>query len=140
MQTLYIMQGVPGSGKSTVAKAIKGDYNPRIVICSTDEYFYEGGVYKFDPSKLGEYHLKNLWRAIDFMEKGFSVIVDNTNIRAKDCKNYVAHALRLGMSVQFIRVTGNFQSIHGVPQATIDRMKASMEDLSIEKFQEKSND
>lgn len=54
---VFIMRGVSGSGKSTIAKELA---YPEGVIHSTDDYFYnEAGEYKFDPTKLSEYHEKN---------------------------------------------------------------------------------
>ena len=47
---LYLLRGVPGSGKSTVAKNIGGTH------FETDKYFMVDGEYKFDPTKLKQYH------------------------------------------------------------------------------------
>ena len=43
---LYLLRGVPGSGKSTVAQNIGGTH------FETDKYFMVDGEYKFDPTKL----------------------------------------------------------------------------------------
>lgn len=131
MQTLYILQGVPGSGKSTVAKVLwRGTNNS--LICSTDDYFMKDDEYKFDPSKLGEYHEANLNKAKFALDEGATVIVDNTNIKRVHCQPYVYYAFAKNIPVVFIRVTGNFQSIHGVPDNVIQRMKREMEDLTLE--------
>ncbi len=54
---VYIMRGVPGSGKSTVAKEIA---HPDGAIHSTDTKFIdEHGIYRFDSEKKGEYHDQN---------------------------------------------------------------------------------
>lgn len=134
-QTLYVMQGIPGSGKSTLAKMIFDSIlssGGACVICSTDNLFMVDGVYKFNPSKLGEYHSINLERSKEYMDQGYSVIVDNTNIYRKHCKPYVSYAVSKGIPVVFIRVEGRFKSIHGVPQHVIDKMNFEMEILDIE--------
>lgn len=137
-QTLYIMQGVPGSGKSSLAEKLQyiADIDNSAKCCwvvSTDDYFMEDGVYKFDPKKLGENHKKCYNRTIEFLSFGDSVVVDNTNIHAWEAREYVRFAVSKGIPVVFIRVTGDFKSTHNVPQATIDRMKQEIEDLSVEK-------
>ena len=50
MKTLYLLRGVPGAGKSTLAKSLGG------VHFETDTYFMENGEYKFDPTKLKDAH------------------------------------------------------------------------------------
>ena len=50
MKTLYIVRGVPGSGKSTFAKSLGGTH------FETDMFFMKDGEYKFDMSKIKEAH------------------------------------------------------------------------------------
>ncbi len=50
MKTLYIVRGVPGSGKSTFAKTLGGTH------FETDNYFMIDGEYKFDFTKIKEAH------------------------------------------------------------------------------------
>ncbi len=136
-QTLYILQGPPGSGKSWIARALKAFHafhHPfvKTVVCSTDDFHEIDGVYIFQPEKLGYFHKCNLEKAQRAMAEGHIVVIDNTNIKRKDVKPYVKHAVGLNIPVVFVRVTGNFKSIHGVPDDVIQRMKAQMQDLSIE--------
>ena len=49
-KTLYIVRGIPGSGKSTFAKTLGGTH------FETDEFFMVDGEYKFDPTKLKDAH------------------------------------------------------------------------------------
>ena len=52
----FIMRGVPGSGKSTVASKIKGENG---IIHSTDDYFIDAnGEYQFDKTLLAKNHEK----------------------------------------------------------------------------------
>ena len=50
MKTLYIVRGVPGSGKSTFAKSLGGTH------FEADMFFMKDGEYKFDMSKIKEAH------------------------------------------------------------------------------------
>lgn len=128
---LYVMQGAPGSGKSTVARAIKGD-NPRCFICSTDDYHVIDGKYVFQPDMLRTYHAMNLGRAKAMLDMAVDVIVDNTNIRRWECREYVRYAHDKGITIVFIRVEGRFGNIHGVPADRVEAMRAAMESLTIE--------
>ena len=49
MKNLYLLRGLPGSGKSTLSTQLGGSH------FETDKYFVgENGEYNFDPSKLKE--------------------------------------------------------------------------------------
>ncbi|KXJ22434.1 NEDD4-binding protein 2 [Exaiptasia diaphana] len=95
-KVIVIMRGLPGSGKSSFARAIKGNG----VIYSTDDYFMRNGQYQFDIAYLGEAHEWNQIRAREAMKSGISpVIIDNTNIQAWQMKPYVSMAQRLGYEI-----------------------------------------
>ena len=53
MKKLYIVRGLPGSGKSTFAEALVGS---DFLVCEADKYFMVDGEYKFDGSKLKDAH------------------------------------------------------------------------------------
>lgn len=130
-QTLYVMQGASGSGKSTISEMICRSL-PKCVIHSTDDLFWEGEKYNFRPEKLSEYHAINLERTKSALDDGYSVIVDNTNILRWQCKKYVEYAVAKGIAVVFIRVTGQFQNVHGVPDEKVQWMRDNMENLTVE--------
>ena len=62
-------------------------------------------------------------RAKAFLDEGRSVIVDNTNIQAWQPREYVRHAIRLGVQVEFVRASGNFNNVHGVPLEKVEKMR-----------------
>lgn len=99
------MRGVPGSGKSTAAKKILDSHvaeGLKCQVCSTDFYFMKDGTYQFDPQNLGRNHMKNQDRAWRLMREGCDVvIIDNTNIRARDYSPYVKLAKSHGYEVEF---------------------------------------
>ena len=148
MQKLVIMQGPPGGGKTTVAIALKArlestkEWPGSVQICSTDDYFMIGhpltGFYKFEPDKLTKHHQSNQHRVLYLLERGITVIVDNTNIRAWEARPYVEMGMRLqnglrrGLKIEFVRCDGRFPNTHGVPGEKVEAMRAAMEDLSVE--------
>lgn len=120
------MRGVPGSGKSTVARTIAGENGK---IHSTDEYFYENDTYRFDHTKLKEYHNKNFSKFCSSLIDGVSTVVcDNTNIAKWQYQRYVSEAKKYGYIVAIIAMphpepkVAAKRNIHGVPQHVIKKM------------------
>ncbi|XP_068840689.1 NEDD4-binding protein 2-like 1 isoform X4 [Capricornis sumatraensis] len=61
---LYLLRGLPGSGKTTLARQLQHDF-PRALIFSTDDFFFrEDGAYEFNPDFLEEAHEWNQKRGI----------------------------------------------------------------------------
>ncbi|KAE9417939.1 hypothetical protein Angca_007348, partial [Angiostrongylus cantonensis] len=90
---MVLMRGVPGSGKSHLARSLSADYGG--VVYSTDDFFLQNGVYQFQPEKLEEYHRNNILRVREAMVNGIkTVVVDNTNIFIHHMQQYAFHAVR----------------------------------------------
>jgi predicted kinase len=103
---VYLMQGIPGSGKSTIASMIA--HSTDGVILSTDEYWYEDGSYQYDPKRAGEAHQWNQRRCVNLMQQDVSpLIIDNTNITQTEAQPYLTFAKMYGYTVQVIRVEAN---------------------------------
>lgn len=126
MKVAYIMRGIPGSGKSTVARRLAG---PTGVAHSTDEYFMTDGVYRFDATKLPEYHARNLAAFTRSLQAGLKVVVcDNTNVQLWHMKPYITAATEHGYAVIVVEMphpdpaTAAERNLHGTPIATIQRM------------------
>ena len=126
---MYIVRGLPGSGKSTLAKNLAG---PDGVIYSTDDFFMEGGEYKFDPKKIVENHMKNQARAKAACESGISpIVIDNTNVQKWETRPYVQMAKDNGYQVKFMESNTPWardpeelakRNLHGVPLEGIKNM------------------
>ncbi|XP_062569118.1 2',3'-cyclic-nucleotide 3'-phosphodiesterase-like isoform X2 [Saccostrea cucullata] len=87
--TIFIMRGVPGSGKSTIARALKQVY-PTAVVCSADDYFMRGSEYNYRSDDLGSAHRFCQEKASDAVRNGTNVIIiDNTNIKRWEMKFYL---------------------------------------------------
>lgn len=136
---LIIMRGIPGSGKSTIAKKLVGGG----IIHSTDEVIESKGDYNqfFEEMKstgdfkaLSRAHSENNKNARASIDAGISpVIIDNTNIKASEPKSIVEYALRSGYDDDNIEIvdigTRNLaakelfeRNTHGVPLDKIGAM------------------
>ena len=121
---LLLIRGLPGSGKTTMAKQYA---QIGYVHCEADQYFERGGEYRFDPAKLHAAHDDCLRRAISAMDAGRSVVVANTFTRRWEMEPYLRAAKRRGINVRIIEATGNWPNVHGVPADAIERMRARWE-------------
>jgi hypothetical protein len=124
---LYIIRGLPGSGKTTVA----GKLAP--VVVEADLFMVdEGGEYKFDPKKLGSAHAQCQAVTEQLLSHriAVSVAVANTFTRRWEYQPYIDMACRYDTPYQIITCVGDpsWVSIHNVPAATLARMKERWED------------
>lgn len=127
MNIVYIMRGLPGSGKSTRARElIKGQDG---VIHSADEFMVVDGRFVFDPTRLPEVHDKCFAAFEESLKRNVPVvIVDNTNVRRSDFARYADTARAHGYEVRFAVMHHQDvcmlarRNIHGVLPSTILRM------------------
>ena len=127
-KVVYIMRGIPGSGKSTRARELVKPENIKNIF-STDDYFMVGGEYRFDPTKLGEYHGNNLQRFKDAVMQGISpIVVDNTNTQKWEYAKYEEFAKDNGYRVEVVAMPlipaedAVQRNTHGVSQEVIEKM------------------
>jgi predicted kinase len=117
-----IVRGLPGSGKSTIARKIALDGGWRHY--EADMYFYDKqGNYNFDLNKLGAAHHWCESNVAQKLQDGWNVVVSNTFTTQRELNPYFEVAMQLGIIPQVISVHGSFGSIHNVPAEAMDRMR-----------------
>lgn len=120
---VIILRGVPGSGKSTVAKKLA----PAEHICEADAYMVnKAGEYDFNPTRLGYCHDQCFEKFKSLLVLGTPLVVNaNTNTQVKEFKAYVKLAESMGYNVTFLIVEnrhGN-SSVHDVPDDKLQVMR-----------------
>ena len=129
MKKVVIMRGVSGSGKSTYIK----EHFPEAVVVSADKYFMKDGEYKFDYTKLAQAHGSCRARFASALKAEKTlVVVDNTNTRHKEFKDYFWTAKVHGYEVLVVRLDvalGDLygKNTHGVPDESVKAMYERME-------------
>jgi predicted kinase len=125
---LYIVRGIPGSGKSTFAKSlVKKDYCHK----EADMYFVDGdGSYNFEPSKIKDAH-KWCQEEMDFLMRleHSPVVVSNTFTQEWEMRPYFELAKTYGYKVFSIVVENRHEGTneHGVPDEVLTKMRERFE-------------
>jgi predicted kinase len=132
--TLFLVRGIPGSGKSTFARHIWNEY----AICEADKYFLnkETGEYNFDASKLKEAHewcrAQVEMRMSDHQVNPQyypEIVVSNTFTQEWEMQAYIDLAAKYGYQVVSLIVEnrhGN-PNVHNVPEETLEKMRKRFE-------------
>ncbi|KAJ6635678.1 NEDD4-binding protein 2-like 1 [Pseudolycoriella hygida] len=146
LKVMVIMRGAPGCGKSYLARQIV-DSTTCDKYChhifSSDDFFYDRrGNYNFSANRLDEVHESNRKRVEQHACSGWSpIIVDNTNIRIWEMRNYFEIAVRFGYLVKIVEPKTTWshsagklsvKNSHGVSKETIERMMFNYEPTSVE--------
>lgn len=128
---LYLIRGLPGTGKSTIAKQMLVD-NTIDVYFEADMYFTdEDGNYKFDVKKLKDAHLWCQLKTKQALDIGLRVAVSNTFIRNWEMKTYIKMAKSYDLPVEVIECEQEFGTIHEIPESVIEKMRESMEVFNV---------
>jgi predicted kinase len=130
-KNLYLLRGIPGAGKSTLAKQL-GDTH-----FETDSYFMVDGQYKFDPTKLkkahewcqGEVELAMIHNHVTYGLDGSDIVVSNTFTQEWEMEKYYQLANQYDYRVFSIIVENRHggKNLHGVPEDKLQIMKDRFE-------------
>ena len=117
---LVLIRGLPGAGKSTLARLFGFPHFEA-------DMFFEGR--EFDPAELVEAHDWCFEMALQKLVLGRSVVVSNTSTTKWEVERYEELARVTGARLISIIVENRHgsESIHDVPQSTIDKMRERFE-------------
>jgi predicted kinase len=124
MKILYIVRGIPGSGKSTFANSLD------CPVFEADMYFMNDGEYKFEADKLKLAHNWCKLRVEHSMEDNFQKIaVSNTFTQEWEMEAYYEMAKQYGYTVFSVIIENRHGGInqHGVPEDKLQMMKDRFE-------------
>lgn len=140
MNTLKILRGIPGAGKSTLALgegAHGGVQDYPVPVCSADAFFTDAkGVYRFNPAELGEAHGGCFRAAVTQCQRGSAfVVIDNTNLSVAECAPYVLMGQAYGYDVEIITLrcdpaVAAARNVHGVPSERVAAMALALDAAS----------
>ena len=134
-KTIYLLRGLPGGGKSTLAKKLVGH---DFLVCEADKYFIdkETGDYNFDVTKLKDAHkycqdLVETYMKDSLVNEQFyrEIAVSNTFTQEWEMKPYFELAKKYGYTV-FVTIVENRhggKNVHGVPDEKLQIMKERFE-------------
>jgi predicted kinase len=122
---LYIVRGIPGSGKSTFAKTLGGQHY------EADMYFMSvDGEYQFDFTKIKDAHqwCQGIVKG-DMILEYPKIVVSNTSTQDWEMEPYNKLAEEYGYTVFTVIVENRHGGVnqHGVPEDKIELMKNRFE-------------
>jgi len=114
---LIVLRGLPGSGKTSLARKITKRFPTNSIICTEDRYHWSGkedgvGVYKFQPEivfQARELCNKEIRRAVD--DSVHLIVVDNHNARISMYEEHIKYAVQKGYRFRIIEFLANYQLI-----------------------------
>jgi len=122
---IYLVRGIPGSGKSTFAKQLTSN------VFEADHYFYDNdGNYNFIASEIKEAH-KECQQFVGYaMESNTpKIAVSNTFTQEWELQPYYELAIKYGYYVTSIIVENRHVGVneHNVPEEKIEQMRNRFE-------------
>ena len=147
MSKLILIRGLPGSGKSTMARKMVNSIVPvadfhfeaDMWLCLHSAYDGNEFIgfeprscdYRWTPMRAKAAHKACIEATTRTLRGGFSVVVSNTFTQAWEIQPYLDAAREFGASVEIITATGNYGSIHNVPKEAIAAMQARFEEVTV---------
>lgn len=124
---LILIRGLPGSGKSTLARKLAVQQDAKHF--EADMFFEtDKGEYQFDAQLLGDAHQWCFSQTKKWLKRDRVVVVSNTFVQRWEMQRYLDLCKSEGIPLEIHICTGEYQSVHGVPLATIDKMRRQWQD------------
>ncbi len=127
MAHLYIIRGITGSGKTTLADKMlrHGMVDAHF---EADMFMVdESGCYNFNPKYLKFCHEQCQRVTDDALMNNQPVAVSNTFVKKWEMQAYFDIAKNHGANVTVIICQGEYSNVHGVPDEKVEDMKRRFE-------------
>jgi predicted kinase len=128
MKKIILLRGLPGSGKSSLAKLMS---NALTGFVESDMYFIQNGEYKFDASKLRQAHAwcqnqVEKWMGPHGLD---DIIISNTFTQEWEMQPYFELAEKYGYVIFSLVVENRHggKNVHNVPEDKLEQMKNRFE-------------
>jgi len=119
---LILIRGLPGSGKSTIARSLQlGGY----LHYEADMFFEVDGKYVYDASRIRDAHHWCQQSVRDALKKNLKVVVSNTFTRLQELQPY----FQMTDKIRIVEATGSWKNEHDVPIDRIRDMSARWEQI-----------
>lgn len=125
MPTLYLIRGVPGSGKSSLAQEMLDtcmvDFH-----YEADMYFVNDlGDYRWNPTELGNAHKWCQEQTKRDLSQGWDVAVSNTSTTEAEVETYrkIAEECNARFVSLVVESRHDAKNIHGVPPEKVEQMR-----------------
>lgn len=123
---LVLIRGVPGSGKTTMARTMAGYAH-----FEADQFFEADGLYCYVADKIKEAHAVCQANTRNALLEGKPVVVSNTFMKLWEMEPYHEMAREAGVPVRVIEATGNWPNLHGVPAEKVEFMRQRFERMVV---------
>lgn len=129
VQTLYLVRGIPGSGKTTIGLKL---LSRGLVTChfEADMWFTDdNGRYNYDRTQVGFAHKWCRQQTMEAIQRGESVVVCNTFSQPHELTPYLDMASHYGVNLVIVRADGNYNNIHDIPEDVVASMRSGFKDI-----------
>lgn len=119
---LILIRGLPGSGKTTMAKVL-------VLVgfehYEADMFFERDGSYQYDSSRIKDAHAWCRKMVRQALAMGKQVVVSNTFTQLREMEPYRS----MVRGVRVVEAQGKWQNTHGVPVEMLEKMAQRWEVL-----------
>lgn len=127
---LIMIRGIPGSGKSTMARGMieRGEADSHY---EPDMFYSRTGTYVWYAEEVFEAHAWCMQNIRRDLIAGKRVVMAHTFIKCWEIQKYAQIAKELGLKYEVIEANGCYQNLHQCPEHVLNHMRESWEEYNV---------